>query len=71
MAGADVTMLTSVIYKKGPEVIKIMLEEMQQWMDEHEIGSLKEMKGSMSYLSAAEPAALVRANYIKTLQSMK
>ncbi len=71
MAGADVTMLTSVIYKKGPEVIKTILEEMQQWMDEHETGSLKEMKGSMSYLSAAEPAALVRANYIKTLQSMK
>jgi dihydroorotate dehydrogenase (fumarate) len=71
MAGADVTMMASALLKKGPYHIAKVLEDMQQWMEEHEYESLSEMRGSMSYLSVAEPAALVRANYIKTLQSIR
>ena len=70
MAGADVTMLASVLIKEGPVAITRILENMQNWMEDHEYGSILEMKGRMSYLAVAEPAALVRANYIKTLQSI-
>ena len=71
MAGADITMMASALIKKGPYHIARVLEEIQQWMEEHGYESLSEMRGSMSYLSVAEPAALVRANYIKTLQSIR
>ncbi len=71
MAGADVTMMTSLLLKEGPQAVSRILEDMQSWMDEHEYESIEQMKGSMSYQAVAEPSALVRANYIKTLQSYR
>jgi dihydroorotate dehydrogenase (fumarate) len=71
MVGADVTMLASVLLKGGLGKISDILTGMKQWMTENEYESVKQMKGSMSYQSIAEPAAFERANYIKTLQSFK
>jgi len=71
MVGADVTMLASVLLKSGVDKISDILAGMKQWMSENEYESVKQMKGSMSYQSIAEPAAFERANYIKTLQSYK
>jgi dihydroorotate dehydrogenase (fumarate) len=38
-------------------------------MEEHEYSSIRQMQGSMSQRSVAEPAAFVRANYMKVLRS--
>ena len=38
-------------------------------MVEHEYASIRQMQGSMSQKSVAEPAAFERANYMKALQS--
>ena len=58
MAGADVTMLASALLKEGPELIKKILENLEIWMEEHFFESIREMKGSMSLESVAEPAEL-------------
>ncbi len=71
MAGADVTMMASALLKHGPEQIKTILVDMDQWMLEHEYHSVQQMKGSMSQKSIADPAAFERANYMKALQSYK
>lgn len=71
MVGADVTMLASVLLRHGLSKISEILGGIQKWMEENEYESVKQMKGSMSYKSIAEPAAYERANYIKTLQSFK
>lgn len=71
MAGADVAMMASVLLKTNVSTIKTILDDMQQWMEEHEYESVEQMKGSMSLKSVAEPAAYVRANYMKTLQSIR
>ena len=71
MAGADVTMMCSALLKQGPQVIKQVLGEMDQWMLEHEYTSVKQLKGSMSQKSVADPAAFERANYMKALNSYK
>lgn len=71
MVGADVTMITSVLLKHGLTKISEILDGIKKWMEENEYESVKQMKGSMSYKSIAEPAAYERANYIKTLQSFK
>jgi dihydroorotate dehydrogenase (fumarate) len=71
MAGADVTMLASVLLKEGPSAITKILSNIKEWMEKHEYVSIKQMKGSMSYQNVREPAALVRANYIKVLHSFK
>ncbi len=70
MAGADVTMMASVLIKDGVEKISSILTDLKSWMEEHEYASLAQMKGSMSYRNVSEPAAFERANYIKTLQSI-
>jgi dihydroorotate dehydrogenase (fumarate) len=69
MAGADVTMMCSALLKHGPGHVTTVLTEMNRWMEEHEYASVKQMKGSMSQKSVADPSAFERANYMKTLQS--
>jgi dihydroorotate dehydrogenase (fumarate) len=71
MAGADAVQLASVLLKRGVKHIEVILKDMVKWMEEKEYASLQQMKGSMSYQSIAEPAAYTRANYMKTLQSIR
>ncbi len=70
MVGADVAMMASVLFKKGPKHIERVLNDIQSWMEAHEYESIEQMKGSMSLKSLNEPAAYMRANYMKTLQSI-
>lgn len=71
LCGADVTMLASVLLRKGIEHLNDILVDFQAWMIEHEYASVSEMKGSMSHRNVAEPAAFERANYLKILQSFR
>jgi dihydroorotate dehydrogenase (fumarate) len=71
MAGADVTMMCSALLKHGPSRITEVLKELTRWMTEHEYASVKQMRGSMSQKSVADPSAFERANYMKSLQSFQ
>jgi len=68
LAGADVSMMASILLFKGPEVLGSILDEMKIWMEEKGYTSLEEMKGAMSSASVGDPGAFERANYIKILQ---
>ncbi len=69
MAGAKVAMMASELLHNGVQRVPAMLAELQKWMQEHEYESIKQMQGSMSQQSVAEPAAFERANYMKVLNS--
>ena len=69
MAGADVTMLCSVLMRKGIEHIAAIEKEMRTWMEEHEYKSVQQMKGSVSQKNCPEPGAFERAAYIATVGS--
>jgi len=69
MAGADATMITSSILRRGPEVVKAMLEELAAWLKEHGYRSVDQFKGGMSYTNCPDAAALERSNYMKALTS--
>jgi len=71
MAGADVTMMCSALLHDGVPQLTKALNELTQWMEEHEYESVKQLKGSMSQKSVAEPAAFERANYMKALTNWK
>ena len=71
MAGAKVAMMASTLLHNGPQVVGPMLNDLQVWMKEHEYASIKQMQGSMSQQSVAEPAAFERANYMRVLASFK
>jgi dihydroorotate dehydrogenase (fumarate) len=69
MAGAKVAMMTSALLKHGTGYVSLVRDEVLQWMEQHEYESIKQMQGSMSQRSVAEPAAFLRANYMKVLSS--
>jgi len=71
MAGAKVAMSASELLQNGIGRIPEILTDLGAWMEEHEYTSIKQMQGSMSQKSVAEPAAFERANYMKVLSSFQ
>jgi len=69
MAGASIAQTCSELLERGPGRVKEIVSSMAAWMEECEYESVAQMRGSMSQLHVAEPAAFVRANYAKTLGS--
>lgn len=67
MAGADVTMLCSVLLRRGIPHIAEIEREMREWMEQHEYESVEQLKGSLSQKHCADPAAFERALYMRTL----
>ncbi len=69
MAGANVAMMTSALLTNGVGRLMHILNDLQEWMEEHEYASIRQMRGSMSQQAVADPAAFERANYMKALSS--
>lgn len=67
MAGADVTMLCSVLLRRGIGHIQVLEREMREWMEEHEYNSVEQLKGSMSQKNCPDPTAFERAQYMRAL----
>lgn len=69
MTGADVTMLCSVLLRHGIDQIRVIEQEMRQWMEEHEYESVRQLQGSMSQKHCPNPSAFERAQYMRSLQT--
>ncbi len=69
LAGADVVMLASALYKQGFGCIGTFLNQIQQWMAEKGYESVEQMKGSMSHKNNPNPTVFERGNYMKALTS--
>jgi dihydroorotate dehydrogenase (fumarate) len=67
LAGADVTMTASSLYKNGPGHIQTLLNGIRAWLEEKEYTSVGQMKGSVSKENSRDPEAFERANYVKAL----
>jgi dihydroorotate dehydrogenase (fumarate) len=71
LAGADVAMTASALYRKGIGYLTKMNEDLASWMEMMEFKSLKDFKGVLSQQHVSDPTAFERANYIKILQSKR
>jgi dihydroorotate dehydrogenase (fumarate) len=69
MAGADVGMVASTVYRNGFGQIGKILSGLGQWVEEKEYESVRQMIGSMSQQNSPDPAAFERGNYMKALTS--
>lgn len=69
MAGADVTMVCSVLLMRGIGELEKIIRQMTDWMSQHQYESVEQMKGCLSHRSCAEPGAFERANYMKALNN--
>jgi dihydroorotate dehydrogenase (fumarate) len=67
LAGADVTLMASVLLINGPEFLRTLLLDVARWIDDHEYSSVEQLKGSMSRGNCPDPSALERANYTQAL----
>lgn len=69
LVGADVVHLCSVLLKNGVGRLTQILNELTQWLVEHEYQSVAQLKGSVSHKHAIDPSAYERANYVQVLDS--
>jgi dihydroorotate dehydrogenase (fumarate) len=69
MAGADVTMLCSILLRRGIDQIRVIEREMEEWMEAHGYDSVDELKGRMNQKNCADPAAFERAQYLRGLST--
>lgn len=67
MAGADVTMLCSVLLRHGIPQISVIEREMVAWMEEHEYVSVQQLRGSLSQKNCGNPSAFERAQYTRAI----
>jgi dihydroorotate dehydrogenase (fumarate) len=65
MAGADVTMLCSVLIRKGIGHIADIERELAEWLELNEYDSVEQLKGTMSQKDCPVPEAFERAQYMR------
>jgi dihydroorotate dehydrogenase (fumarate) len=70
MAGADVTMLCSVLIRHGVKQIGVIERDLIAWMEEHEYNSVEQLKGSLSQKNCENPSAFERAQYMRAISRM-
>ncbi|MCL4870495.1 MAG: dihydroorotate dehydrogenase-like protein [Anaerolineae bacterium] len=68
-AGAAVTMIASELLKNGINRLIVLRQGVEAWLTEREYESLEQLRGSLSQMNCAEPAAFERANYMRVLSS--
>jgi dihydroorotate dehydrogenase (fumarate) len=71
LAGADIVMTASSLYKNGIPYLKTMNKELQDWMYMMGFDSLEAFRGNMSQQNIFDPTGYERANYIKILEGIK
>lgn len=71
LVGADVTHLCSTLLFNGPPVIRDILSQMEEWMAENDYTSVRQLKGSVSRMKAADSTAYERANYFQVMQQAR
>jgi dihydroorotate dehydrogenase (fumarate) len=67
MAGADVTMLCSVLLRFGIPQIQVIERDLIAWMDEHDYESVDQLRGSLSQKNCPDPSAFERAQYMRAI----
>jgi dihydroorotate dehydrogenase (fumarate) len=71
LAGADVAMTASALYKNGIGYLRTMTTDLEAWMERMGFGSVADFKGILSQQHVSDPTAFERANYIRILQSKR
>jgi dihydroorotate dehydrogenase (fumarate) len=71
MAGAHAVQISSVLLLHGPNYVRLMRDNMIQWMNDHFYESIDEMRGCLSLERCPDPAGYERANYARALQSWR
>jgi dihydroorotate dehydrogenase (fumarate) len=69
MAGADGVQVVSALLQRGPQYLRVIRTEMEQWMEANSYTTLRQMRGCMGLSRCPDPQAFERANYMRALHS--
>jgi dihydroorotate dehydrogenase (fumarate) len=69
MAGADVTMLCSVLLRHGAKHVGVIERDLIAWLEQHEYESVTQLKGSLSQKNCDDPSTFERAQYMRAISS--
>jgi len=67
MAGANVTMMASALLMNGIEHLRVVEQQLCEWMDQYEYSSLDAMRGTLSQVHCDNPAEFERSQYMRAL----
>jgi len=71
LAGADVAMVASVLYRIGIPAINLILDDLKSYMDLKGFENLPSFRGLLSQQHIPDPTAYDRNNYVRILDSKK
>ncbi len=71
LAGANIAMTASGLYKYGIGYLNTMHQELREWMARHQFESVDQFRGVMSQRNVSDPTAYERANYIRILERIR
>jgi dihydroorotate dehydrogenase (fumarate) len=71
LVGAHATQMVSALLRHGPAYLTQVRLDLERWLEEHHVESLREIQGSLNLSHFGDAAPYQRANYIRLLQSWK
>jgi dihydroorotate dehydrogenase (fumarate) len=69
MAGASVTMVCSALLRHGIQYLRVLEEDLVQWLESHEYESVQQLQGCMSQQNCPDPSAFERAQYVRAVST--
>ncbi|MEN8154589.1 MAG: dihydroorotate dehydrogenase-like protein [Acidobacteriota bacterium] len=69
LVGAKAVQVVTSIYKNGPEYIKTILNEIEEWMREHNYSTLNDFRGKLSRDKVKDPQVFERVQFMKYFSS--
>jgi len=71
LAGATATQIVSVIYENGPEIIKMLLSDLRNWMTLNGFDTIDQFRGKMNHAKNHNPAAFERVQFMRYFRNYK
>ena len=71
MAGADVVQLVSALMLRGPAELGRIRDAFSAWGDDHDYGSVQEMRATLCLARSSQPKTFARGNYRHMLRAAR
>jgi dihydroorotate dehydrogenase (fumarate) len=65
LAGAKAVQICSVLYKNGDEQLRVILDELENWMNRKGYKSLEAFRGKLNCSSIPDPSLYERSQFMK------
>ena len=71
LAGADITQITSAVYKHGPEYIVEIINFLNDWMEDHGYNYIDQFRGKLSQETTQNPDVYERMQFMRYFSEIK